>query len=234
MDRIVDFNIETLPEPGKTWHHYRGLVKPGIRKGQVLEQYTIERAQKLHADTSKNAWLCQLFCITVMPEGDAEPTVYIANEEREVLLWFDQWIADQWATLPEGGKLIWHTFNGMRFDHPVTALRAIRSGARNVLEEMATRGKYGDSKHVDWFWKLAVPYESGPVRGKLDELANFFGINHPNPITGADMAESWNRGNLDLIKLHTKSRVLILRDLRARLNWMELPESEERPTGERD
>lgn len=212
----VYLNIETKPPPSSDPSHFYDKVKIDNRikdEAKRLERITVKATEAYRAQSVK-PFLAHVFVLTLL-EDDGEPDILVELDERALVKALDTYIRET----PE--KIIWHTFNGVRFDHPLLRLRGMKYGAQNVVREMTTR-KWGDEYHQDWFLKLGG-------EGSLDDLAAFFGISHPNPITGADVGERFMRGDTESVRLHTASRVLILRDLRARLGDLEIQPAETTP-----
>lgn len=205
-DKLVFANVETLPAANLSAAHFVGDVKLGNRKDPaVVEKHILEESQKMWRRTSTSPFLAQVFVLTLLEE-EGECEVVINTDERELMVALDNYIRLVKAELTPGQRICWHTFNGLSFDHPLLKLRGIKYKLPQVVQEMSVQSKWGDPWHVDWRQKL------GDV-GKLDDVARFFGINYPNPITGAQIWDTWVRGDRHAIKEHTMSRVLILRDL---------------------
>lgn len=216
MDLIVDFNIETIPNPSITPAMLMGQVKTGnIKDKDKMMVKQVEGAQKLWRDCATHPLDSWVFLVTVLREDQEEPKVLYNANEAEVLREFEAWTRDLVNELrPKNGRIAWHTFNGLDFDFRVVLLRAIRYKLPTLAREMRCH-RYGDDNHVDWMYRLTGG-RRGEERMKLDNFARFFGVDLP-VISGGDILSHYQRpGGADwrAILEHTKSRVTYLRDFR--------------------
>lgn len=219
----VFYNIETLPERGTNWTSFLDQVEIGNRTVQsTIDAWKAKRAPELYAATSTDPFRASMFVASFLVEDDVVPLILIDEHEASLFKQVEETHQTLVGSSPSNARVQWHTWNGINFDHPLTLMRALKYKCPLTFREHQT-AKWGDAHHVDWFLKLGIRTEGGRPRGKLDEVSGFLGIHHPNPFPGSEIHRAWEARDVEGIRLHTASRVLLLRDIANRVGSVELP-----------
>lgn len=223
-DINVFFNVETMPNPFLTPLDFAQealeLKPANYSKEDTIREFVSKKSVELWKQSSLSLTDANVFVATASVEND-DPEVSINSNERELFQSLERFVLKLREEAGEHGRIVWVTWNGLGFDHPICRLRAIKYGCRNLLREM-TANRYGDPYHVDWMFRLGSTgmgpkwrrVKDGSI--SLDNAARFFGVStYGNQIRGGEILEAFfsTPSRMDLINVHTRSRVLILRDI---------------------
>jgi len=203
--RTVYVNIETSVPLGVMVDPSSIKAPKNYKDPDKIREYQLREALERYDRIPLHPLQAQVVCFTTLVEGETDPEVYLVNNERVLFDQIEEWIS---VIHREGQTPIrWCSYNGIRFDYPLLRLRGAKYGKALTASEFTTRTRYPDHKHSDLFQQLGEP-------GTLDEVAAFFGTStYDNEIHGSEIRGCLALGHHDKIIRHTRSRVLILRDI---------------------
>ena len=139
------------------------------------------------------------------------PVSVLVGTEAEVLGQLEAGLA---KVVDKTGRIKLWTWNGNGFDRPFLAKRALKHGHLRLAAMMRVSKRWaeGDLKEV---WSMGGGMGQG---ASLDRVAAFLGIDRTaNPITGADVLDRYQAGDMDAIVTHCRDDVETLRAIHLRM-----------------
>jgi hypothetical protein len=117
-------------------------------------------------------------------------------------------------------------WNGMAFDFAFLSKRALRHGL-HALARRCHVGRSRDDRHVDPY--LAWSGQERHAIGRLVDVARFLGVPVEDQVRGSAISSLWESGELDQVRSHVLSDVVLLREVfwrMAQAGWVPLDPDE--------
>lgn len=189
--RLV-FDIETAPLP-EAADYLEPAKAPGNYKDPAkIAAYIAEKNAENLGDAGLDVDLCCIVAIGWQLEGDEAPTAWVNQDEGEMLAAF-------WS-MATGRHLV--GFNCLEFDLPVLLRRSLYLGVE------ARRLQIDKFKHPDVTDLQAELSFGGKLKWRgLSFYCKRFGIQVPDALTGADIAQAVVEGRWHDIKAHVAADI---------------------------
>lgn len=205
---LIFVDCETIPDQKRGPDPSRVKAPSNYKDEAKIREYKLTHAQEEWEKTSCSRWRAQVVAIGVALE-DGDPETFIGFDEtdliRQLAEWYDR-VHPPVDRHPNEPDAIWCAHNGIGFDFPILALRAFRAGFSRLGKDiLPTHPKFPGARHKD-------TYAAAGFEGRLDDLADFFGIPRvPGQVAGKDVWSAWQVGQYARIREHLHDDVVVLR-----------------------
>jgi len=197
-------------EPDKRLKNPEKIAADIERKRAALQDERREAATKAR-DAIDQHWKIgsleplrgRVLCVGIAVE-DGGPKVLMEDTEEATLELLERGLVHYRAKA--GGRLRIWTWNGGRFDRPFLARRALKHRLYDLASMMRV-AKPWEADDLYSVWGMG----NQRSRGSLDAVCDFLGIGRDNnPISGADVLDRYQAGDLDAIREHCIDDVRVL------------------------
>lgn len=208
--RIV-FDIETAPIDGAADFIEPASAPSNYKDAEKIAAYIAEKTASEVDRCALDVDLCRVVAIGLQVE-EQPPAAFVierAEDEADVLQTF-------WNTVDERHLV---GFNCIAFDLPVLFRRSLYLDVKAPLHAYDLN-KYRPVGITDLQMRLSY---NGAIRLRgLSFYCKRFGIDVPDPLTGADIADAVKRGDWAAVRHHVQSDIEKTARLAARLNVFRL------------
>lgn len=203
---IIWLDIETLPGLHKPDH--TSIEPPAnYTKPETIERYQLDQVDKAWKEQALNSMQGRIACIS-WAVGATPVVCHGAWErsEKDILTYFDEVVGEQ-------DGVTWAGFNIRAFDLNWIWQRALKYDLANLLDNIK-RDRF--AKNV---LDIREVWTGGDARGKgkLKEIADFLGIEHPD-CDGSEVLALWEDKEFDKLAAYNISDVEITRQIAWRMN----------------
>lgn len=195
VSQVVFVDVETSPPLGTSPDPARVKAPKNYTKPETIKKYQEENAFEDWKALALDRTAAQMYIIGAGLE-DGPPVVAYNAVEPVLLESFTNWYFENFPdTNPRAPRPTFVAYNGLGFDFWLLATRLLKWGITTENKQMIYLGqiikpglnRYPDEHHKD-------PFVSLGREGKLDEWADFFGIERNNPIPSSAVVDKLMRG----------------------------------------